>query len=108
MRGGQITSLECALLLVGIGGLTVVIRASRRARDMDVAQSIDVLLECLKPEHGGGGGDPVSPYFSLCRSRIVDASPGNKLDSRWRGPQPCWPSITDRTGSDGSTGTAES
>jgi hypothetical protein len=55
MRGGQITSLECALLLVGIGGLTVVIRAGRRARDMDVAQSIDVLLECLKREHGGGG-----------------------------------------------------
>lgn len=55
MRGGQITLLEGVLLLVGIVGLSVVVRGSRRARDLDVAQCLDDLLECLKAERVGGG-----------------------------------------------------
>ena len=78
MRGGQVTLSRAYCCSRGLGVLSVVVWASREARDRDVAQSIDDLLECLKPDQWRQRVDPGSPHPCSCRSRIADASLGTQ------------------------------
>ena len=100
MRGRRhVAVVECALLLSGVGVLGVVVRASLMARDMDVARSIDALLDCLKRDHGGGSG------FAIAAPRLVPKPdrrrfPRRQTRSHVPRSQPCWPRATDPVGND--------
>jgi hypothetical protein len=67
MRGRQITFVECVLLLGGTGILWMIVRASQKARHLDVAPLIDALLDLIEAEDGGerGRSNPPTPLLVL-------------------------------------------
>jgi hypothetical protein len=102
MSGRQVTLVECVLLLSGVGVLSVVVRASRMARDLDVAQSIDALLDCLKPDHGDG-----TRRSSIATPLLVPKPdrrrfPRPQIRREVARPKQGWPSATGRSAKSGS------
>ena len=97
MSGRQVTLVECVLLLSGIGVLSVVARASLMARDINEAQSIDALLDCLRHEHGGGSGGLAVAAPQLVPRPDRRRFPRRQTRTDVPRPQPCWPPVTNPT-----------